>query len=64
MASLSAARSMTPKPTQPAEPIDAADVAAALADAGLAKSYDEAREDVEAARADVAAEAVGDGVIG
>ena len=55
---------MTPKPTQPAEPIDAADVAAALADAGLAKSYDEAREDVEAARADVAAEAVGDGVIG
>ena len=49
---------MTPKPTQPAEPIDAADVAAALADAGLA-NYDEARADVEAAWADVEANAVG-----
>lgn len=48
---------MTPPPPRPTNPLTAEDAAAALADAGLAYSYDEARRDVEAARAEVSAEA-------
>lgn len=48
---------MTPPQTRPTNPLTAPDVAAALADAGLAYSYDEARRDVEEARAEVAATA-------
>ena len=48
---------------RPAEPIDAADAAQSLVDMGLAP-YEEARADIEAARAEVAADGVGDECIG
>lgn len=37
-------------PTRPTNPLTAADVAAALVDAGLASDYEQARKDVEEAR--------------
>ncbi len=41
---------------RPAEPLTIDDAAQALVDAGWADSYEEAREDLEQARAQVAAE--------
>lgn len=52
-------------PARPAEPLDAGDAAAVLADLGLATDYEQAREDLEAARAQVLEErAAGEGLIG
>lgn len=60
MAALSAAPCMQlHQHPRPAETVTAEDAAAALADAGLAMSYEAARRDIEAARADVAADGVG-----
>ena len=59
VARLSAAPIMTTPRCSPADPIDIEHVAQSLVDAGLAKTYDEARADLEAAREAVAAEFVG-----